>query len=107
MSLRVPHGNPMVVAIRELVARRFGVEPEEILHADKQKSVSRARLVAYYLARKHTERSYNELGNDFLRDHATVLSGCRRGKQLVETDERVRARVEAIEAELAHVEALQ
>lgn len=70
---------PSVERIQQACAQYFGVRYEDMISvAQGSKSVSTARRVAMYLARKLTVRSYPELGDDFRRHYTTVLVTVRR-----------------------------
>ncbi len=71
--------HPKVEAIQQACAKFFGVQYEEVVSAAQgTKSVTTARRIAMYLARKMTVRSYPELGEDFRRHYTTVLVTVRR-----------------------------
>jgi chromosomal replication initiator protein len=63
----------------------------------RRRVVVRARGVAMYLARELTGGSLNEIGVFFGgRDHTTVMHGCRRTEQLLETEPAIRQAVELV-----------
>ena len=68
----------------ESVAQVFAVEADDLRGSSRKRIVSRARQVAMYLLRQHTNLSLGKIGHCFGRkDHATVLYGIRRiGKGL-------------------------
>ncbi len=70
--------HPSVARIIQGVSEFYELEPGDILGRRKTRVIARARLVSYWLARKLTGRSYPELGDDFGRDHTTVMIGCNR-----------------------------
>jgi chromosomal replication initiator protein len=74
--------------VEQAVCRLFQIEPEAL------KSDSRARLVAYprmlamYLARKHTESSYGTIGQYFGgRNHSTVISAEKKVERWIRDEE--------------------
>lgn len=70
---------PSVERIQQACAQYFGVLHQDMMSmAQGSKSVSTARRIAMYLARKLTVRSYPELGEDFRRHYTTVLVTVRR-----------------------------
>ena len=69
---------PEPKAILELVASYYEVDPKDILGKRRQRSLVLPRHVSMYLCRKHTERSFPELGRFFQRDHTTVQHGVKK-----------------------------
>ena len=64
-----------VDSIIRKVCEGFGLSPEQLAsHARKQNLVV-ARNTIFYLARKHTELSLQDIGDKFSRRHSTVLKG--------------------------------
>ena len=65
--------------IEASVATFFGITPADIHSSRKNRTISLARSVAMYLARKHTNMSYPEIGR-FMgnKNHATVILACRK-----------------------------
>ena len=62
----------ILIAVSEV----WGVSVEEIIERDRHKTVSEARCVVYWLARKTTRLSYPEIGRAVgNRDHTTILAG--------------------------------
>ncbi len=59
--------------IMEVVARFFNIKVSDIKGKRRVKSIARPRQLSMYLARKHTQLSYPDLGRAFGgRDHSTV-----------------------------------
>lgn len=77
---------PQTWAIKAATAHHYGFKVSDIMGKRKTMSLSRARHVAMYLCKKHTGKSYAEIGRIFNRDHSSVMYGC----------ERIRARIEAL-----------
>lgn len=65
--------------IEASVATFFGITPADIHSSRKNRTISLARSVAMYLARKHTSMSFPEIGR-FMgnKNHATVILACRK-----------------------------
>ncbi|HID23558.1 MAG TPA: chromosomal replication initiator protein DnaA, partial [Planctomycetaceae bacterium] len=60
--------------IEQAVCEMFGVRPDDLRSAKRQRSVSQPRMLAMFLARKHTQAAYREIGQYFGgRNHSTVL----------------------------------
>ena len=65
--------------IERAVCDVFGLRPESLQSARKIKSVSHPRMLAMWLARKHTRSALSEIGDYFgNRSHATVISANKR-----------------------------
>jgi chromosomal replication initiator protein len=61
--------------IERAVNRLFGIEPEQLRGDDRSRAVAHPRMLAIYLARKHTGAAYSEIGRYFGgRNHSTVIS---------------------------------
>ena len=76
--------------VERVVCRVFGVGPEQLRSASKQRSVSQPRMLAMFLARKHTDAAYSEIGRHFGRNHSTVVSAQRRVQDWIRDDVPVR-----------------
>ena len=84
--VRTQH-TPGVDDIVELVARRFGVTPEQIHGRGRDRTVALARAVALFLIRRHTALSYPEIGRAVgNKNHSTVLMATQRVERLVAGD---------------------
>ena len=65
--------------IERAVCDVFGVEPANLHSARKSKQVSHPRMLAMWLARKHTRAALSEIGEFFgRRSHSTVISAQKR-----------------------------
>ncbi len=74
--------------IEAVAAAYFGVTPADIHSSRRTRTVSVARMVAMYLARRHTEMSYPELGRFMGKNHSSVVLAVKRmEKALAETAE--------------------
>ena len=59
----------------EAVCQVFGLEPQSLQSNRKAKQVSHPRMLAMWLARKHTRAALSEIGDYFgRRSHSTVIS---------------------------------
>jgi chromosomal replication initiator protein len=77
--------------IETAVALYFGLRPADLHTSKKSRTIALARGIAMYLARKHTDMSFPEIGR-FMgnKNHSTVLLACRRIGKLVADDASVR-----------------
>jgi chromosomal replication initiator protein len=65
--------------IERVVCELFGVEAPDLRSASRARSVSEPRMLAMYLARRHTRSAYSEIGRHFGgRNHATVIAAERK-----------------------------
>lgn len=90
-----------VSAIKEHVARCYGVRVSDLDSPSRHRLVSRPRHVAMYLSRRLTGASLPRIGERFGgRDHTTVLYGVRAVEHLMQLDTSVRSEVEGLECAL-------
>jgi chromosomal replication initiator protein len=65
--------------IEKAVCEVFGLDPESLQADDKSKRISHPRMLAMWLARKHTRAALSEIGRFFgRRSHSTVVSAQKR-----------------------------
>ncbi len=71
--------------IESVVTTFFGITPADIHSTRKTRTISLARSLAMYMARKHTTMSFPEIGR-FMggKNHATVILACRKIKQIMD-----------------------
>ncbi len=68
-----------------------------MLSRDRSREVAFPRQVAMFLIREETEDSLPEIGKSLGgRDHTTVMYGCDKISELIETDDGIRRQVMAI-----------
>jgi chromosomal replication initiator protein len=76
--------------IQKTVAEYYKIRVADLLSKRRSRSIARPRQVAMALAKELTNHSLPEIGDAFGgRDHTTVLHGCRRVKELRESERRV------------------
>lgn len=92
-------GQPVELeAVAKATARCFSVRMRDLRSGSRRRAVVRARGVAMYLSRQLTCRSLNQIGKFYGgRDHTTVLYGCRRTAELLETEPGIRQAIQQIE----------
>jgi chromosomal replication initiator protein len=93
------HRTQRVLGIEEIdqtVATYFGLTPADLHTSRKTRTIALARGIAMYLARKHTDMSFPEIGR-FMgnKNHSTVILANRKIEKLVKADERVRRQTPA------------
>lgn len=80
-----------IADIEKTVCRVFGVSGRDLKSTGRQKSLSQPRMLAMYLARKHTQAAYSEIGQYFgKRNHSTVIAAEKRVRGWLENGESVR-----------------
>jgi chromosomal replication initiator protein len=77
----VGHGSRVVRLpdIEKAVCEAFGLEPASLQSGAKEKRISHPRMLAMWLARKHTRAALSEIGSYFgQRSHSTVVAAQKR-----------------------------
>ena len=83
--------------IQRIVCEHLGVSEEQMRGQTRKRDIVRARQVAMYLAKKHTQHSLKDIGLHFGgRDHSTVIHANNTVKDRMGEDESFRDTVEAI-----------
>ncbi len=76
--------------VERAVCGLFGVRPAELKSARRTRSLVQPRMLAMFLARKHTQAAYSEIGEFFGgRNHSTVMAAISKVENWIETDEPV------------------
>lgn len=87
--------------ITETVANYYGISMDDIIGKSRSRNVARPRQLAMFLAREETESSLPQIGHALGdRDHTTVLYGCTKVEDLIETDQTFRREMLEIKAQL-------
>ena len=74
----------------------------DMLGEKKLRAVAEPRMVAMYLSRLLTDRSSNEVGAAFCRNHATVLYAEKQVPALCRKNESLRRTIAQLERQLKH-----
>lgn len=81
-----------------IVARYYGVSTKDLLSQRRVGGLSKARQVAYYLCRHHTQKTLHQIASALGdRDHSTILHGIRLITDLLETDIKLRYDVSTLQ----------
>lgn len=64
---------PEIAEIQQAVAMAFDLKVSDLKGPSRKSSISRARMIAMYLARDLLSIPYPEIGAYFGRDHSTVI----------------------------------
>lgn len=75
---------PTPDVIIEETARYYSLDPENLKSQRRDKNIAMARQVAMYLMRTHTNLSLKEIGDQFSRNHTTVMSSLDKIEDLLE-----------------------
>ena len=76
------------------VAEVFGVTVERLLGRDRSREIALPRQIAMYLLREEANISLPQIGERLGgRDHTTVMYGCNKIAEMLESDERIRRQV--------------
>ena len=89
-----------IKAIQITVAKAYGVSVDELLSERRQKYLAEARHIAMWLARKHTPRSFPQIGGAFRRDHTSVISAINKISAKLERERDFCIVLQGIEREL-------
>ncbi len=81
----------MLSDIESIVAIFFGLTPADLHTSRKSRTIALARGIAMYLARKHTDMSFPEIGR-FMgnKNHSTVILASRRISKALQANDTVR-----------------
>ena len=78
----------------QMVADAFNVTVDQLLARDRSRRVALPRQIAMYLLREESQISLPQIGEAVGgRDHTTVMYGCDKITDLLETDDQLRRRV--------------
>jgi chromosomal replication initiator protein len=81
----------MLSDIESVVAIFFGLAPADLHTSRKSRTIALARGIAMYLARKHTDMSFPEIGRHMgNKNHSTVILASRRISKMLQGNETVR-----------------
>ena len=78
------------------VANTYNVSENDILSNRRTASLARARQVAMYIARETTGLSFKQIGENFGKDHSTVLYNVRQVEEFISDKPYEKALVEDI-----------
>lgn len=91
-----PRGRTLA-EIQQRACEAFGVSLEDLLSPRRAAHLARARQVAMYLAREHTDATLPAIGRAFgNRNHTTVLHACRRTAERMASDPEAYATVDRL-----------
>ncbi|OYW24706.1 MAG: chromosomal replication initiator protein DnaA, partial [Planctomycetales bacterium 12-60-4] len=77
--------------IERVVCQVFGLKPKDLKSDSRVRTLAQPRMLAMFLARKHTQSAYSEIGQHFGgRNHSTVMSAERKVQKWLEENATVR-----------------
>jgi chromosomal replication initiator protein len=82
-----------VADIKRAVADLYGLPIEVMRSPRRDQPMSRPRQVAMFCSRRLTHFSTTVIGQQFDRDHSTVIHGCQQIEKLMQTDSEERRAV--------------
>ena len=84
------------------VAAASGVPENELLSGRRSARTCRARFAVMHIARTSTTKTFTEIGRAIGgRDHTTIIAGCARAREMIETDLDFAALVADVERRLS------
>lgn len=90
---------PLPVTISRIVdevSRTTGVSVEDIYSKKHNANVSDARKMCFYIIREVTDMSYKAIGNEFGKDHTTVIYNIQKIEEMIKTDSTMSSNVNDI-----------
>lgn len=82
--------------IQEAVASHYDVKVADMTSRRRPEHIAFARQVAMFLSRELTPLSLNAIGDQFRRDHGTVLHACRQVRSRMEVDPAVKQTIDLL-----------
>jgi chromosomal replication initiator protein len=77
--------------VERVVCHLFGLRPKDLKSDSRVRTLAQPRMLAMFLARKHTQSAYTEIGSHFGgRNHSTVMSAERKVQQWMEENATIR-----------------
>lgn len=92
---------PAIIDVLRAVSKHYGMSIANIISERRTKNITRPRMVAMYLCRELTPRSYPQIGRMMgNRDHTTVMHGAQKIASRIATDPELSTEVETIKAKI-------
>ncbi len=91
----------IAASIQKAAADYYNVHVEDLKSRARNRSVVVPRQVAMFLCRRHTHKSFPEIGERFGgKDHSTVIHAVQKVQARMQRDTEFRRTVEALQASL-------
>jgi chromosomal replication initiator protein len=78
--------NLSIDTILKTVAEEYNLSPKDLKNRKRSQNIVTPRHIAMYLVREITEYSTTEIGQEFGRDHSTVITTCRKIEAKIQSD---------------------
>lgn len=88
--------NVTIKVIKDEVCSHFGITVDELVSSSRSRKLAYPRQIAMYLSRELTKNSLPKIGEEFLRDHTTVMHA----HSKIETDMKINENLKAVVIEL-------
>ncbi len=89
--------------IMEVVCRYFKTDPEELCSNSRKKIPSMARSIFVYLAKKHTDKSFEEIAKKIKRSHSTAIYAIESLKKKMDKDLKIKSQVELLDKKVSEI----
>lgn len=86
--------------IQHVVADYFNISYSDIKGKKRHKNIAFARHIAVYLIHQLTELSFTEIGNEFGKDHTTIMHSCEVITKQLQVDESLNDTLDIIKREI-------
>lgn len=79
-----------VDAIMRVVSEHFGITVDELTSASRKRNLAYPRQISMFLCRQLTNKSLPKIGEEFQRDHSTVMHSCDKIDAEIKVNENLR-----------------
>jgi len=86
--------------IQKVIANDYNISVSELKGKQKDKKFAVPRQIAIYIAREVTELSYTELGNEFGKDHSTIMHAYKNISEKIKVDQNLDSRIKLLIKEI-------
>ena len=86
--------------IQKVIADDFNISLSELKGKKKDKKFAVPRQIAIYIAREITEISYTELGNEFGKDHSTIMHAYKNISEKIKIDQNLDSKIKLLIKEI-------
>lgn len=77
----------------DTVAKYYSIDTKDLLGKSRQKDIKTARQIAMYLMNEELQLSTVKIGNEFGKDHTTIMHGIKVTKESLKTDFNLRSQI--------------
>lgn len=93
------NAQPLPITIQRIVeevSRTTGITVEDIYGKLQKANISHARKITFYIVRKVTNMSYEDIGTEFKKHHSTVMYNIDQIEKEIETDSKLARQIQDI-----------